>query len=356
VRPGQSIQQAIEQAAAGAVICLSAGTFQENIEIKKSLTLRGTGRERTIIKSKEDGEPVFDLALIDIQTEDEITVVLGRLTVTGAKGASGVVGVRVGGKANVTVSDSQVFDNVYGLLVWMGSATVSLTDSQVSGNGFVGLSVCILVSLVPNCFPQVTLQNVTVSGNGGFGLVVGQGRVTLQDSQVSGNSTSGLLMGSQAQVSLQGSEVSDNGSFGLKVFGSQVSLTNSTVSGNGLDGLSVGDEAQVTAQVTVEDSFIEGNGTDPNCNRPGDFICNGIEVSGEAHMELRGTTIRNNTGWGVAAFLKQCGYNEDLFAGTVTFEGENTIESNNTSGNHNGKGNPGNHPFKNLPDGQVCLP
>jgi hypothetical protein len=201
----------------------------------------------------------------------------------------------------------------------------------------------------------VTLQNVTVSGNG-FGLVVGQGRVTLQDSQVSGNSASGLLMGSQAQVSLQGSEVSDNGLFGLKVFGSQVSLTNSTVSGNGLDGLSVDDEAQVTAQVTVEDSFIEGNGTAPNCNRPGDFICNGIEVSDEAHMELRGTTIRNNTGWGVAAFLKQCGYNEDLFAGTVTFEGENTIESNNTSGNHNGKGNPGNHPFKNLPDGQVCLP
>jgi len=217
------------------------------------LTLRGTGRERTIIKSKEDGEPVFDLALIDIQTEDEITVVLGRLTVTGAKGASGVVGVRVGGKANVTVSDSQVFDNGYGLLV-MGSATVSLTDSQVSGNGLVGLSV--------------------------------------------------------------------------------------------------GDEAQVT----VEDSFIEGNGTAPNCNRPGDFICNGISVSDEAHMELRGTTIRNNTGWGVAAFLKQCGYNEDVFAGTVTFEGENTIESNNTSGNHNGKGNPGNHPFKNLPDGQVCLP
>jgi hypothetical protein len=32
------------------------------------------------------------------------------------------------------------------------------------------------------------------------------------------------------------------------------------------------------------------------------------------------------------------------------------IAGNNKSGKLNGQGNPGNHPFKDLPDGQVCLP
>jgi sugar/nucleoside kinase (ribokinase family) len=62
--------------------------------------------------------------------------------------------------------------------------------------------------------------------------------------------------------------------------------------------------------------------------------------------------------WGVAAYLKKCGYNMDHFysTGEVTFQGTNVIEGNDTSGNHMVEGNPGNHPFKDLPDGQVCLP
>lgn len=38
--PGNSIQEAINGAAPGAVICLAAGEWQENVSIEKSLTLR----------------------------------------------------------------------------------------------------------------------------------------------------------------------------------------------------------------------------------------------------------------------------------------------------------------------------
>jgi nitrous oxidase accessory protein NosD len=48
VEPGQSIQEAINKAPAGAVICLTAGTWQENVVIEKSLTLRGE-KEKTVI-------------------------------------------------------------------------------------------------------------------------------------------------------------------------------------------------------------------------------------------------------------------------------------------------------------------
>ena len=46
VQPGESIQAAIDKAPAGAVICLSAGVWEENIKIERSLTLRAQARRR----------------------------------------------------------------------------------------------------------------------------------------------------------------------------------------------------------------------------------------------------------------------------------------------------------------------
>jgi hypothetical protein len=43
VKAGDSIQQAIEQAQPGAVICLSTGRWDENLVISDSITLRGEG-------------------------------------------------------------------------------------------------------------------------------------------------------------------------------------------------------------------------------------------------------------------------------------------------------------------------
>jgi len=83
-----------------------------------------------------------------------------------------------------------------------------------------------------------------------------------------------------------------------------VSLTNSQVSDNGEHGLVVGE----SAQVTMEESLIEGN-------------YNGIFVAEETHVELADTTIRNNIGWGIAAWLRKCGYDKGNFTGTVLWQG-----------------------------------
>lgn len=83
---------------------------------------------------------------------------------------------------------------------------------------------------------------------------------------------------------------------------------------------------------------MEGNGTYPRCQEV-EIICNGIRVWDQAQLTLIDSTIKDNTDWGLAAWLKQCGYDRDLFTGQVVFEGQNVIEDNNKSGNH--KGNPG---------------
>ena len=208
VQPGQSIQQAINSAAEGAVICLSTGTFQENIEIKKSLTLRGAGREQSQIKSKEEGKTVIAVA-----GDAEIRVALAGLTIAEARGFSYVYGggIFIEGKTKAEIQDLQISGNLYGLVA-RDSAQVSLTNSQLSGNEYSGLIVAESA--------RVSLTNSRLSGNGFFGLVVvGSAQVSLADSQVSENGFDGLFVQDSARVSLTNSRLSGNGFDGLVVTG-----------------------------------------------------------------------------------------------------------------------------------------
>jgi len=53
VEAGQSIQSAIDSAGDGAVIHIAAGAFPERITITKSLTVVGTGWDKTIIRPEK---------------------------------------------------------------------------------------------------------------------------------------------------------------------------------------------------------------------------------------------------------------------------------------------------------------
>ncbi len=153
VQPGQSIQQAVNSAAEGAVICLSAGTWEENVEIKKSLTLRGAGREESKIKGKEMGEPV-----IAIESDTEIEVKIEGLAVTEAKGLDFTFGIWLAGKAKAVITDSTISDNGLRGIVLGDSAQATISDSTISGNGWAGIELLGSAKL--------TLQKSTVQGNG----------------------------------------------------------------------------------------------------------------------------------------------------------------------------------------------
>jgi nitrous oxidase accessory protein NosD len=137
--------------------------------------------------------------------------------------------------------------------------------------------------------------------------------VTIKSAQISDN-LSGLQLWSSARVYLQDSRVSSNRAHGLVVWGSTM--------------------------LEIRSSTIEGNGTGPDCVRA-DSVCHGIEVAESPQLTIIDSTIRNNTDWGIAAYLKKCGYGYDAFYGKVIFRGSNQIYGNNKAGNH---------------QGEVCLP
>lgn len=151
-------------------------------------------------------------------------------------------------------------------------------------------------------------------------------QATIRNVRISSNPFVGLLLLDSAQVTITDTSISDN-RFGIDMSSSaQAQITNSQIFGNGFYGIEILD----TAKATISNTTIEGNGT-----RCSNYICNGITVFDRVQLEIRDSRVANNTAWGVAAVLIECGYSSNSFTGRVTLA-NNVIEGNRR--------------------GQVCLP
>lgn len=324
IGPDESLQDAIDQAEPGAVLCLEAGTWEENISIGKDLTIRGVRPNQTILRPKAPFEPV-----ILINSDEVIEVAIEELMVTGAD-----IGIELRGRAEAM-----------------------LTNLQISGN-FVSAFGKLSAGVMAGGSVQLTISRSWIFGNGYIGLVIKEGaQLNLIKSMVDLQGL-GLEVRDEAQVHIVDSEISDNGDGLLLVGSSQVEITDSQISRNGFRGIS----ARGSARLEVRNSEVSRNGVGPS-PYPSDCpikdrICSGIELGEEVQLRLIDSVIRYNADWGLAAVLRRCGFGLDSFRGQVIFEGENIIEGNNRTGDQDDMGNPGEHPW-NRPEvsgGQVCLP
>ena len=203
--PGESIQQAIDDAPPGAVICLGEGTWEENLEIRKSLTIRGAGAGKTAIRSAKRHRPVVWIE------GDEIEVNLESVIVTGAYGRCSAplgrcpIGLVVKGSAKVVLQGSTVSDNKGDGLWVEGSARVSLQGSTISDNESVGLVVWDSA--------QASLEDSTISGNEMYGLDVrDSARVEVRESRFLNNARAGIwVLSEEAQVEGTPNEMRGNG-------------------------------------------------------------------------------------------------------------------------------------------------
>lgn len=359
VQPGQSIQQAIDTAPEGAVICLSAGYFSESLVIKKNLTLRGILYAGLPISSHlrnpRDGK-----AVISIQSDSQVTVLIENISIVAdASEKLGVVGIYATGQVRATLRNLKIrgiANSAYPDMSWApltadGSAQVEVIGSIIEGDSY-GLGIWVQQSA------HLSVENSTVSGYGQGITATIHARVRVVSSIISRNSF-GIASWDWSQIDIQQTSIIGNW-FGLRI-GSKGKFTifQSRILGNEWNGLLIFG----SAEVEVKDSIVIGNGTHPRCWEPGAAgwwegkICNGIELAEEAQLVVSDSTIVSNADWAITVPHEKCGYipNQfNVFRGKVSFLGKNKIEDNNQSGNQNGMGNPGNHP--DVPDGQVCLP
>ncbi|APU13231.1 Right handed beta helix region [Actinoalloteichus sp. GBA129-24] len=150
VRPGESIQQALDSAGAGATVRLTEGTYAEHLLIRHSgVTLVGDGAERTVLipgGTAPDGIPELTDATTEVSSgivihaEGVTGITLRGLTVQGFSGA----GVYAHTTSDLDFEDLVVRDNeLWGVYVReSGGVRVLRCTASGSRYGGIALSFC----------------------------------------------------------------------------------------------------------------------------------------------------------------------------------------------------------------------
>lgn len=214
----ESIQSAINAATSGSTLNFAEGTFtfDSAVNIPKTITITGAGKDKTIIKSA-DGFRHFTTGKVDVTITDRKlegpgasggtdgaanggikseggTLTLARVTITDCRNDfSDGIGGGVDAESNATLIGCTVTDNKadYGGGVYLISyitSSFTLTNCTVSGNtagmwgGGVYLDNYIMSSL--------TLTNCTLTGNKAYyggGVCVSDSSPVIRGSIVAGN-------------------------------------------------------------------------------------------------------------------------------------------------------------------------
>lgn len=298
LRPGESLQEAIDRAPAGAVICLPAGTWTESIRITKPVSLRGAGPGKTKVRGAQHGQPVVWIGPL---ADDGARIVLAGISFGGASGPrEGAHGLRVEGAAVVEIERCDFSANV-------GSA-VFLRDTA-----------------------HVTIRNSTVSNNLAYGVEAqDQARATLTASAICGNRSGGVWLSGTARLELAATTVSGSEGHGLWVRdSSELVATDATITNCEGHGIVVRDRASAhltgctisshkdigiwvehAARATLVECAIEGTWDGvvvrdaswariAACTISG-VKWNGIEVGGSSRAEIVGSRISRGRGSGIS--------------------------------------------------------
>jgi hypothetical protein len=297
-----TIQEAVNKVKVGGTITVAAGTYQEQVQIYKSVKIVGVGPDQTVLQA-----PGPEWIALNIAT-DQLDVMIEGLKVTGGRRG---VQIATGLAGSVTLRNVKVESNGsrgstdVGILVF-GQGIVTLDQTSISRNqGFRGLWAF--------GQPQVTLQNSTISQNSGSGIeAIGQSTITIRTSTISENlnppgernSGWGIVLWDSVRATIVGSTIVRNEGVAVKMaVAVQATLQDNTVIGNMLNGILVGDTrvANETIQAELSRNQIQNNA---NCGvwtdrDPGIRITGqGNTISGNAVANLCGDLSKFPPGFG----------------------------------------------------------
>ena len=220
VNRDESIQEAIDAAPEGAVICLEAGEWVEHITIEKNLTLRGQSTERSVIQAID-----ADRHVVQIRSHEGANplkyaphVTIENLTVRGVYGF--MVGILIGVRVQAAITDCNIIACGSGISV-EDRAQVEISGCLISGNrvvadpAFFGDGVGVGLS----GDAQATIRGCTISGNGNEGIVLWDTSTSvITDCTIRGNRF-GILLHNSAQGEIERNQIFENLHYGVSLFG-----------------------------------------------------------------------------------------------------------------------------------------
>jgi parallel beta-helix repeat protein len=192
---GTPISAAVGAASAGDAIYVYGGTYSENVEVNKRLTLEGEGADVVTVTAKLYNDHVFEV------TVDYVNI--SRFAVRGATDRN-AAGIYLDNADYCNIFENNAYGNGYGIYLYSSSKN-TLESNTVNSNYDDGISM--------SSSSNNTLTNNNVSSNSGGGIYL----------RYSSNNT------------LTGNSASDNKYYyGIRIMGSNNNtLTDNTATNNG---------------------------------------------------------------------------------------------------------------------------
>lgn len=345
IQAGESIQNGIDQAEAGDVVCVAPGTYQEALSIStESISLVAEDNEdRPILDG--DGQPG---GVPGISISEAADISLESLVIQGYRGA----GISVFDSPGVSVLQSDILDNDDdGIHLASESFSAWIEDNTITGNGsanpstdYAGIrisssdSATVSGNTLQNNWKnglemqnseEATLENNSISDNDEYGFyVTGPGASDIQNNVFSGHSRHDLYINEKYNSVIDSNEmevgmilrvtestdpedysytVVNNSVQGQDVFyaenesdptipsdAGQVILnkiTGATVSGLSFDGIAVPVHAAFGSDITVTNIMAE--------NSPDVLVDQGvINIWNSGSPTITNNTLSGNNGWG----------------------------------------------------------
>lgn len=321
-----NIQGAIDEAAPGDVVRVQGGTYVENLQIKKGITLSGEENEKVIVQAKARGYPVL---IINAPSDDEVIVrdlnlVVDKETECAKKKDDICLtsGVLIMGESSAKISYLNISDMDFVGFFLIESSQATIENSSVSYDTSTS-TLC--VGLQATGSSRMSLNNTIFSG-GSLGILLADSSTATITNTTMMRHISSLYLADESQVTVEDSAISGSGD-GVSLLGSsRGSISSSSVSQCWGTGIELEDSAHIIlSDLNAEENKVAGLtlAADSYANverctfaRNGD----GVALSGGASLAISNSNVVDNSGWGI--------WSEDDFEGTIKVLKNNQITGN----------------------------
>lgn len=178
VYPGESIQDAIDNASAGDTIYVHTGTYVENVDVNKRLSLVGDGMDKVTVKAKDTGDHTFHL------TADGVT--MSGFTVMNSY-LCGCGGICIEKAKNCQIYDNKCTKNLCAGIFLINADHCKIRDNIVSNNDCGG------IKLKSSNHNTVTSNTVENNLNWGINLYGGSNNNLIYNNYFAGKAERNLV-------------------------------------------------------------------------------------------------------------------------------------------------------------------